>query len=74
VLIRENLPKGSVDERIEELIQKARIKNIPVASLIHAYSLDQNILTIKRSQVEALLQVKQSWSSGGWAGAAGRPG
>ncbi len=49
VLIRENLPKGSVDDRIEELIQMAGIKSAPVASLIHAYSLDQNILTIKRS-------------------------
>lgn len=49
VLIRENLPKGTVDERIEELVQIAGIKNAPVASLIHAYSLDQNILTIKRS-------------------------
>lgn len=49
VLIRENLPKGTVDERIENLVQKAGLKNPPVASLIHAYSLDQNILTIKRS-------------------------
>ena len=49
ILIRENLPKGSVDERIEELVQQAGIKAIAVASLIHAYSLDQNIPTIKRS-------------------------
>ena len=49
VLIRENLPKGTVDELIEELVQKAGIKNAAVASLIHAYSFDQNILTIKRS-------------------------
>ncbi len=49
VLIRENLPTGTVDERIEDFIQKAGIKNAPVASLIHAYSLDHNILTIKRS-------------------------
>lgn len=49
ILIRENQPKGTVDERIESLVRQAGIKNVPVASLIHAYSLDQNILTIKRS-------------------------
>lgn len=49
VLIRENLPQGKVDEKIEALISQANIKSIPVASLIHSYSLDQNILTIKRS-------------------------
>lgn len=49
ILIRENQPKGTVDERIESLICQAGIKNVSVASLIHAYSLDQNILTIKRS-------------------------
>jgi hypothetical protein len=49
VLIRENLAKGSEDDRIEELVQQAGIKGIVVASLIHTYSLDQNILTIKRS-------------------------
>ena len=49
VLIRENLPKGTVDDRIEKLVRQAGIKNVAVASLIHAYSLDQNILTIKRS-------------------------
>ncbi|WP_148715514.1 hypothetical protein [Chitinolyticbacter meiyuanensis] len=49
ILIRENLAKDSVDHRIEDLVQQAGIKNVPVASLIHAYSLDQNILTIKRS-------------------------
>lgn len=49
ILIRENLPKGTVDDRIENLVQQAGIKNIAVASLIHTYSLDKNILTIKRS-------------------------
>lgn len=49
VLIRENLSKGNVDDRIEDLVRQAGIKNVAVASLIHAYSLDQNILTIKRS-------------------------
>lgn len=49
VLIRENLPNGVVDDRIESLMQQAGIKGISVASLIHAYSFDQNILTIKRS-------------------------
>lgn len=49
ILIRENLANGSVDDRIEKLVGQAGIKNVAVASLIHAYSLDQNILTIKRS-------------------------
>jgi len=49
ILIRENLAKSTVDERIEKLVRQAGIKNIAVASLIHAYSLDKNILTIKRS-------------------------
>lgn len=49
ILIRENLPKGTVDDRIENLVQQAGIKNIAVSSLIHTYSLDKNILTIKRS-------------------------
>lgn len=49
ILIRENLSKGTVDDRIENLVRQAGIKNVAVASLIHAYSLDKNILTIKRS-------------------------
>jgi hypothetical protein len=49
ILIRENLSKGTVDDRIENLVHQAGIKNVVVASLIHAYSLDQNILPIKRS-------------------------
>ena len=49
ILIRENLPKGIVDDTIEDLVQQAGIKGVVVASLIHAYSLDKNILTIKRS-------------------------
>lgn len=49
VLIRENLPKGKEDDKIEALVQQAGIKAVAVASLIHAYSLEHNILTIKRS-------------------------
>jgi hypothetical protein len=49
ILIRENLFKGTVNDRIEDLVRQAGIKHVAVASLIHAYSLDQNILTIKRS-------------------------
>lgn len=49
ILIRENLAKDCTDDRIEELVQQAGIKGVVVASLIHAYSRDQNILTIKRS-------------------------
>ena len=49
VLIRENLPEGKEDDKIEALIQQADLKAVAVASLIHSYSLDQNILTIKRS-------------------------
>lgn len=49
ILIRENLFKGTVNDRIENLVRQAGIKHVAVASLIHAYSLDQNILTIKRS-------------------------
>ncbi len=49
ILIRENLLKGLMDDRIEKLVRQAGIKNVAVASLIHAYSLEQNILTIKRS-------------------------
>lgn len=49
ILIRENLPKGTVDDQIEKLVSQSGIKNVAVASLINAYSLDQNILTIKRS-------------------------
>lgn len=49
ILIRESLFKGSVDDRVEDLVRQAGIKNVAVASLIHAYSLDKNILTVKRS-------------------------
>lgn len=49
IVIRENLFKGTVNDRIENLVRQAGIKQVAVASLIHAYSLDQNILTIKRS-------------------------
>lgn len=49
ILIRENLPEGKEDDEIEALVQQAGLKEIVVASLIHLYSLDQNILTIKRS-------------------------
>jgi hypothetical protein len=49
VLIRENLPEGEVDDRIEALVQLAGLRVVAVASLIHAYSLEQSILTIKRA-------------------------
>lgn len=49
VLIRENLPEAQEDEEIEALVRQADLKAVAVASLIHSYSLDQNILTIKRS-------------------------
>lgn len=49
VLIRENLPEGQEDDKIEELVQQAGLKALSVVSLIHSYSLDQQILTIKRS-------------------------
>lgn len=49
ILIRENLGQGCVDDRIEELVLQCGIKGVVVASLIHAYARDQNILTIKRS-------------------------
>jgi hypothetical protein len=49
ILIRETQAKATIDDRVEDLVRQAGIKNVPVASLIHAYSLDQNILTIKRS-------------------------
>ena len=60
ILIRENLPKGNEkDDRIEELVQQAGIKGVAVASLIHTYSLDQNILTIKRSILTFVLRHHQ---------------
>lgn len=49
VLIRENLPEGAEDQEIEELVQLADLNAVVVASLVHAYSPDQNLLTIKRS-------------------------
>lgn len=49
ILIRENLANDSVDDKIEALVQQAGIKNVAVASVIHAYSREQSILTIKRS-------------------------
>lgn len=49
VLIRENQPEGAVDHAIEELVQRADLNAIVVASLVHTYSQDQNLLTIKRS-------------------------
>lgn len=49
VLIRENLPEGKVDDKIEALVQQADLKAVAVTSLIHSYSHDQNILTIKRA-------------------------
>ena len=49
VLLRENVNEGKGDEKIELLIQQAGLKETAVVALIHAYSNDQNILTIKRS-------------------------
>lgn len=49
ILVRENLGPDAVDDRIEKLVRQAGIKSIVVASLIQAYTPDQNILTIKRS-------------------------
>lgn len=49
VLLRENLPDGREDDELEKLVQQANLNAVAVASLIHAYSLDQSILTIKRS-------------------------
>jgi len=49
VLIRENLPEGEEDERIEALVQQADLSIVAVTSLVHSYSLDQSFLTIKRS-------------------------
>ncbi|WP_312486358.1 hypothetical protein [Massilia timonae] len=49
VLIRENLPEGAEDDVIEEFVQKANLKEVAVASLVHTYSLEQSLLTVKRS-------------------------
>lgn len=49
VLIRENLPEGEENDKIEALVQQAGIGLVTVASLVHSYSLDQSFLTIKRS-------------------------
>ena len=49
VLIRENLPKGQEDDRIEELVQCANLNAVAVSAVVHSYSQDQSILTIKRS-------------------------
>ena len=49
VLIRENLPEGKEDEKIDDLVKQANPKVVVVATLIHLYSLDQSYLTIKRS-------------------------
>jgi hypothetical protein len=49
VLLRENAIEDKDDEKIDLLVQQAGIKETAVASLIHVFSHDQNILTIKRS-------------------------
>lgn|GEM_PF-6433211 len=49
ILIRENLVDDAIDDRIEELVVVAGIKEVVVSSLINVYARDQNILTIKRS-------------------------
>lgn len=49
ILIRENLPEDTVNNRIESLVILAGIKGVVVSSLIHAYTPDQSILLIKKS-------------------------
>jgi hypothetical protein len=49
VLIRENLPVGVVNDKIEALMHSADLSRVAVASLVQSYSLEQNFLTIKRS-------------------------
>ncbi|MGI2068173.1 hypothetical protein [Shewanella sp. MF08487] len=49
ILIRENIGRDCIDERIENLVLRAGIKGIVVSSLIHSYAKDQNILMSKRS-------------------------
>lgn len=49
VLLRENLPDGNEDEKLEELMQMANLNMVAVSSVVHSYSLDQSILTIKKS-------------------------
>lgn len=49
VLIRENLPDGQENEVLERLVQQADLNAVIVTSLVHAYAIDQSILTIKRS-------------------------
>lgn len=49
VLIRENLPEGQEDDKIEELVRCANLNAVAVTSVVHTYSHDQNILTFKRS-------------------------
>lgn len=49
VLLRANEIEGNENEKIELLAQQAGIKETAVAALIHTFSNDQNILTIKRS-------------------------
>lgn len=42
VLLRENLPKGDVDDKIETLMQQANLGLTAVASLVNSYSLEQS--------------------------------
>lgn len=49
VLVRENLTQDQVDEALEQLLRDANLNAVVVTSVIHSYSHDQNILTIKRS-------------------------
>ena len=49
VLIRENLPEGNEDSEIDKLLQQANDRGVIVTSLIHTYSIDQSMMTIKRS-------------------------
>src|SRR5690606_12270675 len=49
ILIRENLPEGREDEKIEALAEQANLSALAVSSLVHSFCLDQSFLTIKRS-------------------------
>ncbi|ELY4095960.1 hypothetical protein ACVR25_000880 [Cronobacter sakazakii] len=49
ILIRENLEHNVTNEKIEDLVLKAGIKNVVVSSLIQTFTHDQSILISKRS-------------------------
>lgn len=49
ILIRANSSASEENEKIDELVRQADIKEVTLSSLIHLYSPDQHFLTIKRS-------------------------